>query len=175
MGRRCDMEQVARCEIPEVNKAAKRRKEIAFLCTKYFFLVFFSILFVFPIYALVINSFMPNEQIMGQRSLWPDYFYFGAYSKVFTAEYLKYLANTLLVCVLNVGGVCIASSLTAYALAKMDFFGKNFVFACIMGIVLLPSTVISIPCLSLIPRYILLLSLKKAFLFCLWKLTCVVP
>ena len=88
---------------------------------------------------------MPNEQIMGQRSLWPSYFYFGTYNKVFTSEYFRYLMNTLTVCVLNVSGVCIASSITAYAIAKMNFYGKNFVFACIMGIVLLPSTVISIP------------------------------
>lgn len=125
--------------------STRKRKQIAFLCTKYFFLVLFSVIFVFPIYALVINSFMPNEQIMGMRSLWPDYFYFGAYTKVFTLEYLNYFKNTILVCALNIGGVCIASSLTAYAIAKMDFFGKNFVFACIMGIVLLPGTILSIP------------------------------
>ena len=139
------MEQVIHSEIPVIDKAAQKRKEIAFLCTKYFFLVFFSFLFVFPIYVLIINSFMPNEQIMGQRSLWPNYFYFDTYTSVFTSEYLRYLVNTLLVCVLNVAGVCIASSITAYALAKMNFYGKNFIFACIMGIVLLPSTVISIP------------------------------
>jgi multiple sugar transport system permease protein len=46
---------------------------------------------------------------------------------------------------MNVGGVCVASSLTAYALAKLNFYGKNFVFACIMGMVLLPGTVLSIP------------------------------
>lgn len=139
------MEQVINREIPTINRAVQKRKEIAFLSTKYFFLVLFSFIFVFPIYVLIINSFMPNEQIMGQRSLWPDYFYFGTYNKVFTSEYLKYLVNTLTVCVLNVGGVCIASSITAYAIAKMNFFGKNFIFACIMGIVLLPGTVISIP------------------------------
>ena len=139
------MEQVISQEIPTINRAAKRRKDIAFLCVKYFFLVFFSFLFIFPMYVLVINSFMPNEQIMGQRSLWPSYFYFGTYNKVFTSEYFRYLMNTLTVCVLNVGGVCVASSITAYAIAKMNFYGKNFVFACIMGIVLLPSTVISIP------------------------------
>lgn len=139
------MEQVLNHEIPTTSREMQKIKKIAFLCTKYFFLVLFSFLFVFPIYVLIINSFMPNEQIMGQRSLWPDYFYFGTYNKVFTSEYFRYLMNTLIVCVLNVGGVCVASSITAYAIAKMNFFGKNFIFACIMGIVLLPGTVISIP------------------------------
>ncbi|MBQ7913045.1 MAG: carbohydrate ABC transporter permease [Clostridia bacterium] len=125
-------------------KRTSKAGKIAFLCTKYFFLVLVSIIFVFPIYALVINSFMPNIDA-GSTSFWPNPFYFGAYKEIFVAEYLRYFLNTLLVCVLNAGGVCIASSLTAYALAKLDFFGKNFVFACIMGMVLLPSTVLSIP------------------------------
>ena len=122
------------------------REPIYFTCIKYFFLVLFSIVFLFPIYALVINSFMPYEQIQGLRSLWPNYFEFRTYTKVFNdPAYLRYLLNTLLVCVLNIGGVCVASSLTAYAISKLEFWGKNFVFAIIMGMVLLPSTILSIP------------------------------
>lgn len=128
----------------EVKKATRTREQkIAFLCVKYFFLILFSVVFVFPIYALLINSFMPDSQTV--KSLWPKVFYFGAYLKIFNAEYLGYLLNTLFVCLMNSGGVIIGSSLTAYALAKLDFFGKNFVFACIMAIVLLPSTILSIP------------------------------
>ena len=125
-------------------KRTSKAGKIAFLSTKYFFLVLISIIFVFPIYALIINSFIDNETI-GTTVFWPKKFYFGAYKEVFVTEYLRYFLNTILVCVLNSGGICIASSLSAYALAKLDFFGKNFVFACIMGMVLLPSTVISIP------------------------------
>ncbi|MBQ3220068.1 MAG: carbohydrate ABC transporter permease [Clostridia bacterium] len=136
------MTSVIRQKSPSV-----RAKKIAFTSTKYFFLVLFSIFFVFPIYALVINSFMPDIQFQGGKSLWPTTFYFGAYLEIFTAAYVKYFFNTILVCVLNVGGVCFGSALTAYALAKLDFFGKNVLFACIMGIVLLPSTVLSIPLL----------------------------
>ena len=122
------------------------REPVYFTCIKYFFLVLFSIIFLFPIYALVINSFMPYEQIQGLRSLWPKYFEFRTYTKVFNdLAYLRYLLNTLLVCVLNISGVCIASSLTAYAISKLDFWGKNVVFAIIMGMVLLPSTILSIP------------------------------
>lgn len=126
--------------VKRVSKAGK----IAFTSTKYFFLVLISILFLFPIYALVINSFMPNLD-SGNAMLWPVPFYFGAYKEVFVAEYFRYFCNTLFVCAMNVGGVCVASSLTAYALAKLNFYGKNFVFACIMGMVLLPGTVLSIP------------------------------
>ena len=121
------------------------REPLALTCTKYFFLVLFSFFFLFPIYTLVINSFMPDSQVQGMRSLWPEFFSFKPYTRVFTSEYLRYLANTLFVCVMNISGVCIASSLTAFAISKLDFWGKNFVFAVIMGMVLLPSTILSIP------------------------------
>ena len=128
-----------------IKKGSLYKDPLALSIAKYFFLVLFSIFFLFPIYALVINSFMPYEQIQGIRSLWPEYFEFSTYTKVFTLEYLRYFCNTILVCVLNIGGVCVASSLTAYAIAKLNFWGKNVVFAAIMGMILLPSTVLSIP------------------------------
>ncbi|MBR2385609.1 MAG: carbohydrate ABC transporter permease [Clostridia bacterium] len=121
------------------------KEPLALTIAKYFFLVLFSFFFLFPVYALVINSFMPYEQLVGVRSLWPKYFEFKTYTKVFTTEYVRYFVNTLKVCFLNIGGVCVASSLTAYAISKLDFWGKNFVFAVIMGMVLLPSTILSIP------------------------------
>ena len=121
------------------------RDPLALSIAKYFFLVLFSIFFLFPIYALFINSVMPYEQIQGIRSLWPEYFEFSTYTKVFTSEYVRYFINTILVCVLNITGVIVASSLTAYAISKLNFWGKNVVFAAIMGMILLPSTVLSIP------------------------------
>lgn len=134
-----------------ISISARKRNETIFTCVKYFFLVLVSIVFLFPIYALLVNSFMPNEDLT-RKTLWPSYFYFGAYKSFFNLEYLGYLLNTIYVCLLNIGGVCIASSLTAYALAKLDFFGKNFVFACVMAIVLLPSTVLSIPLMIIYNR-----------------------
>ena len=126
-------------------REAKTPKQKIFLGTKWFFLVLLSIFFCFPIYTLLINSFMPDEQLLGVKSLWPNYFYFGAYGKMFNSEYLLYLKNTLIVCVLNMLGISIAASMCAFGLAKVKFRGKNFVFMIIMATVLLPGTVTSIP------------------------------
>lgn len=128
-----------------VMKRHINHRKLAFTITKYFFLVFASVIFVFPIYAMVITSFMPNQQLMEAPSLWPNSFYFGAYLKMLNIDYLRYLGNTLLVCVLYVGGVCLMSTFTAFGLAKVKFRGKNVVFILIMSTVLLPGTVTSIP------------------------------
>ena len=127
-----------------VSKSVQAKK-IAFLALKWFFLLLLAVFFLFPIYALVINSFMPDEQLLGVKSLWPNYFYFGAYTKMFNAEYFRYLLNTIFVCLMNVLGVCFASSMCAYGLAKGRFKGKNVIFGIIMATVLLPSTITSIP------------------------------
>ena len=121
------------------------KRKLVFTIVKYFFLVFFSIFFLFPIYAMLITSVMPDTQFTKSPSLWPNYFYFGAYLKMLNVDYLRYFGNTMLVCTMYVGGVCIMSTLTAYGLAKVKFKGKNVVFILIMSTVLLPGTVTSIP------------------------------
>ena len=81
-------------------------KRTAFTCTKYFFLALVSLIFLFPVYALLINSVMPDADI-SMKSLWPSFFNFEPYTYFFTNEsYLKYTMNTLFVCFMNVGGIC---------------------------------------------------------------------
>ena len=135
----------------EVKKAIETKDsraqvgKIVFTCVKYFFLILVSFIFLFPVYVLLITSVMPDTDI-ALKSLWPAYFNFVTYGEFFkTSDYLHYTLNTLFVCIMNAGGVCIASSLTAYALTKLDFFGRDFIFGMIMAVVLLPSTVLSIP------------------------------
>ena len=129
----------------ETKSARVRAGKIAFTSVKYFSLVVVSLVFLFPIYVLLITSVMPNADI-ALKSLWPDHFNFKTYGEFFqNSDYLRYTGNTLFVCLMNAGGVCIASSLTAYALTKLDFFGRDVIFGMIMGVVLLPSTVLSIP------------------------------
>ena len=124
-------------------KTKAKIKRGSFLGVKWFFLILLSIFFLFPIYALVINSFIPPEQTLDK--LWPNRFTMEAYTDMFTAEYLRYLLNTLYVCVMNMAGICVAASLCAYGLSKVRFKGKNFIFGLIMATVLLPGTVTSIP------------------------------
>lgn len=127
-------------------------KKISFSTTKYFFLVLVSLLFLFPIYVLLIYSVMPDKDIM-LKTLWPESFNFTTYTHFFKSlDYLRYTCNTLFVCIMNVGGVCIASSLTAYALTKLDFFGRDLIFGMVMAVVLLPSTVLSIPLMIIYRR-----------------------
>ena len=129
----------------ETKRSQVKAKAIAFLCTKYFFLALVSCVFLFPIYVLLISSVMPDKDVT-LKALWPTGFNIATYGEFFNnSAYLRYVWNTLFVCIMNVSGICIASSLTAYALTKLDFFGRDFIFGMIMAVVLLPGTVLSIP------------------------------
>lgn len=109
-------------------------------------LCLFSVLFLFPIYCMVLQSVVPDSYFSGMPTLFPKSFNFEPYTKIFNdAKYLYYFKNTLTVCISNILGVCIGSSFCAYGLAKVPFKGKNIVFGIILATVLLPGVVTSIP------------------------------
>ena len=121
-------------------------KYVAFVASKWFVLIALAIFFLFPAYAMLLISFMPTENLNETATLWPkNGFQIYAYKALFNAKYLLYLVNTLKVCILNMGGICIASSMCAFGLAKVKFKGSGIVFGIIMATVLLPGTVTSIP------------------------------
>lgn len=124
-------------------------KKIAFGFLNYLVMTMIAIIFLFPIYCLVVKSVMPDSQLLQSPSLWPDFLNLEPYVKAMSPEYIQYLGNTILVCAANILGVCVSASFCAYGLAKVNFKGKNIAFGLIMATVLLPGTVTSIPLYSI--------------------------
>ena len=121
-------------------------KKRVFLAFKYFMLVILGVFFVFPFIYLFTSSLMTDEQILNTTSIIPKVISFESYKTLFEhSELLVYVKNTLIVCVLNISGVCIMSSLTAFGLCKVKFKGQDFVFTLILATLLLPGTVTGVP------------------------------
>ena len=117
-----------------------------FTAVKYFFLVVLGVFFVFPFLYLFTSSLMTDEQILNTTSIIPKKVNLEAYKTLFGhAELLMYVKNTLVVCVLNIAGVCLMSSLTAFGLCKVKFKGQDLVFTLILATLLLPGTVTGVP------------------------------
>ena len=109
-------------------------KKRAFLAFKYFMLVILGVFIVFPFVYLFTSSLMTDEQILNTTSIIPKVISFESYKTLFEhSELLVYVKNTLIVCVLNISGVCIMSSLTAFGLCKVKFKGQDFVFTLILA------------------------------------------
>lgn len=125
-------------------KANMKRNQIIKKCVSYFFLALFSIVMIFPVYCLLIRSFMSDAE-SSTNALWPSKFGMSSYLAFFDDYNLWYLKNTLFICVMKILGVCIMASLTAYGLAKVDCGCNKLIFTLILSTVLLPAMVTAIP------------------------------
>lgn len=126
-----------------------KKKKVMQYVISYLFYILLAVIFMFPVYCLVIKSVMPDYQLLQIPSLWPDYINLEPFKTALSTEYLQYFGNTFFVCVANILGVCMVAPLAAYAFAKLQFKGKNVIFGLIMATVLLPGTVTAIPLYSI--------------------------
>ncbi|MDR3174508.1 MAG: carbohydrate ABC transporter permease [Treponema sp.] len=109
--------------------------------------IIIGILTVIPLLWMVRTSVMSNTAIgRFPPQIIPRAILLSNYSKVLnTFPFGQYFLNTMNIVVLNIAGVLITATLTAYVLARFDFKGKNFVFAVIIGCMLMPGAVTLIP------------------------------
>ena len=115
-----------------------------------------SILMLYPLLWMLSASFRPESEIFSSNSLWPSAVSLNGYisgwfglSRSFDAFFL----NSFIVSILCVIGNLAACSLTAFAFARLEFFGRKLWFALMLGTLMLPYQVV------LIPQYVLFLNL----------------
>ncbi len=112
----------------------------------YTVLSMFVLLATFQLFVMIMVSFMPDSQFTsGNTSLFPTVFSRPRFDIILSEKYMRYLGNTLVICLSNCLGVVITASFTAYGLAKVKMKGSKIIFGIIMATVLLPGTCTSIP------------------------------
>lgn len=144
----------------KTNRKRQQKKKTAgdlvFHVCVWILILFFIVIALIPIYFMLLMSITPDTSLQGMPALYPREFTLEPFKHFFNPEYLfgsmtdsgwqnGYLLNTLIVCISNVGGVVIGSSLTAYGITKVPIRGKNIIFGIILGTVFLPATVTSVP------------------------------
>ncbi|MER8536389.1 carbohydrate ABC transporter permease [Mesorhizobium sp. M1005] len=89
----------------------------------------------------------PGEIFRATFSFWPEQFYgIENYTKALTGAPLpQYMLNGVFVCAMIVIAQIIVCAPAAYALAKLDFPGKNLLFAMVLIALILPHEVLSLP------------------------------
>jgi multiple sugar transport system permease protein len=115
-----------------------------------------SLAMLYPLLWMLASSFKPESEIFGSASLWPTSFSLDSYRRGWSGLQVgfgRFLLNSLIVSTLSVIGNVFSCSLAAYAVARLDFRGRNFWFALMLGTLMLPYHV------TLIPQYILFLNL----------------
>ncbi|KFL27203.1 sugar ABC transporter permease [Devosia sp. 17-2-E-8] len=118
-------------------------------------LVIASIIMLYPLLWMLSASFRPTDEIFNS-GLWPSEFSLDAYFrgwKGLKVSFGTFFLNSFIISILSIAGNVFACSLAAFAFARLEFKGRKFWFAMMLGTLMLPYQV------TLIPQYVLFLNL----------------
>ncbi len=120
----------------------------------YVLLVVLAFIVLFPILWLVSSAFKtPAQQYEWPPRFLPSPIYLGNFASLFKVMPMPiYLMNTLVIAVFSVIGMCISSSLAAFATARMNFHGRNVLFAMLMMTLMIPYAITMIPSFFIFTR-----------------------
>lgn len=84
------------------------------------------------------------------KNWWPTPFQWSNYPESLRyVPFPMYVRNTLLLCFFNVVGAVATSAVAAYAFAKLEWRGRNWLFAAVIATMILPAEVRMIPTFAL--------------------------
>jgi multiple sugar transport system permease protein len=148
-------ERAARVAVDWVRPAMTART-ILTTVVRHSLLIAASFVMLYPLLWMVASAFKPENQIFTDLSVIPPSLNPRNFIEGWTAlqtSFTTFYWNSFVVAVLVVIGNLMSCSLTAYAFARLQFRGKQPLFALMLGTLMLPYHV------TLIPQYVLFLNL----------------
>ena len=136
----------------------KRRKPISIgTFLTYFTLTLVAVVTILPFLIVISTSFKTyGEAIATEFTLIPKELSFDGYNILFNSKnnygesiLISGFLNTMKIMILPVFGGTLVSSMAAFAFAKLNFTGREFLFKLLLATMMIPGTII------LIPSYIL--------------------
>lgn len=131
----------------------KRQKRSALLA--YIILAVGAVFMIIPFLWMVLTSFKTYRETVKLPIQWfPAEWNFDNYVEVLKQlDFLRYYRNTILVTVTTLVAMTLIASLAAYAFARMEFPGKNVIFALLLVVYMVP------PQMTMIPKYMMITKL----------------
>ena len=113
----------------------------------YFLLILWGVIVLFPFYWMVLTSLKSYSEYNSEYI--PKFFTLSPtlqnYYDAFTAVPLgRYLFNTLIFAVLTTAIMVVVAVLASFAFARLQFRGKNLVFALFLSLMMLPNELVII-------------------------------
>ncbi len=107
------------------------------------------VIVLYPAVWMLMSSFKPSSEIVGNVSLIPTEFTVANFQKAIEGiggvSFWTFFMNSTILAVGSVVGITLSCSISAYAFARIDFPGRNVFFALMIGTLLLPFHVVIIP------------------------------
>ena len=127
---------------------------------KWIGLTVLCVLFLFPIWWMVISSFKPQTVIYEQLDSFMTFLpgtwnvgeWFTSYVNLFNSfDYFgTAILNSIFYCAVTVAGVLLVNSIAGYALARLEFPGSNVLTTIIILLIIVPVET------SIVPQYVIL-------------------
>lgn len=133
----------------------------------HFFLWVVALSCLFPLFWMLRSALMDNETIFVEKSLIPKVIHFENFYLAWTeGHFALYFFNSVWYTFWAVFGIVIISSLAAYAISRLHFWGKNFIFMMFLAAMMIP-----LPG-SFVPLYVLmnklgLINSRLGYIFCM--------
>lgn len=138
-----------RLRVPGLGRLTGRRGLHAIFV--YFCLLTLTAFILLPLGWMITAALKPdNVPVFTFPPEWfpTEYFNFGTFVDALTQPnepYLRFALNSFLLVSVNIVGAVLSNSLIAYAFARLNFRGKNVLFAIVLATMLLPAPVLLIP------------------------------
>ncbi|GIE94442.1 carbohydrate ABC transporter permease [Paractinoplanes rishiriensis] len=115
-------------------------------------LIAIGLVMMYPLLWMVSSSLKLSNTVFTDESLWPSTWDPSNYPRGWNAlaePFSLYLMNSFVIVTLSIVGNLLSCSLAAYAFARLQFAGRKLFFAMMLGTMMLPAHVLTIP------RYVL--------------------
>lgn len=125
----------------------------ALLAVLYLLLTVVGLLYLMPFVVQIVTSFKTDpDAASNPLSLLPNPFSLDSYRRLFglgnvsdAVPFSTWLGNSVLVTLFITAGRVFFDSLAGYALARLDFRGRNFLFSALLTVMSVPGVVLLIP------------------------------
>ena len=141
----------------------KKRKRVSRVVL-YTFNIILSLLFLAPVIWMVVSSLKPEVSIFADMSsmkaFWPTEASFDNYKNILQkGEIIKSILNSIYYVAVTIVFGLIVNSMCGYALAKLQFRGKDFLFSLVVALIIIPLESI------ILPLYFLIFKAKMLYTF----------
>ena len=112
----------------------------------YAFLIIVAVVILFPFYWMIISSLKTlDEYRLSVPTLFPDTIVLGNYAEAFTQANLgRLFLNTVYVGLVSTVFSLVITVLSAFAFARLEFKGKNTLFAVLLATMMIPGELFTI-------------------------------
>ncbi|MBQ5365078.1 MAG: carbohydrate ABC transporter permease [Spirochaetales bacterium] len=141
-------EKIAVMQAKDMQKETSKQRVlgVAVKVMVYAFLILMGLIVLFPFYWMIISSLKTlDEYRLSIPTFFPKRVMFGNYAEAFTTAHLgRLFLNTLYVGIVSTILSLIITILSAFAFARLEFKGKNILFAGLLATMMIPGELFTI-------------------------------